>query len=82
MTTKRWGSLAIRENSATNSRNRGRHSESIIQPGGRRESQYVSSGCSPQAAPLLPFPVWSRQPPLLESKPLLVEKRYQIQVLS
>lgn len=32
MTTKRWGSLAMRENSDTNSRNLGRHSESIIQP--------------------------------------------------
>lgn len=36
ITTKRWGSLAMRENSVTNSRNRGRHSESIIQPGGGR----------------------------------------------
>lgn len=38
MTTKRWGSLAMRENSATSSRNRGRHSESIIQPGAGRSS--------------------------------------------
>lgn len=37
MTTKRWGSLAMRENSATSSRNLGRHSESIIQPGGTRK---------------------------------------------
>lgn len=33
MTTKRWGSRAMRENSVTSSRNLGRHSESIIQPG-------------------------------------------------
>lgn len=46
MTTKRWGSLAMRENSATNSRNLGRHSESIIQPGGWARAWHLSSGCS------------------------------------
>lgn len=53
MTTKRWGSLAMRENSATSSRNRGRHSESIIQPGGRRKLNI--SG--PEAACVLPRPL-------------------------
>lgn len=42
MTTKRWGSLAMRENSDTNSRNLGRHSESIIQPSTGESSTSVS----------------------------------------
>lgn len=53
MTTKRWGSLAMRENSDTNSRNLGRHSESIIQPTVRESSASLSQDqaqdqlCSP-----------------------------------
>lgn len=42
MTTKRWGSLAMRENSDTNSRNLGRHSESIIQPSTGESSTSLS----------------------------------------
>lgn len=69
MTTKRWGSLAIRENSATNSRNLGRHSESIIQPGGRRGLGVSVLAAASRVAPHR-HPPRSRQSQVLESQAL------------
>lgn len=74
MTTKRWGSLAMRENSATNSRNRGRHSESIIQPGDRRKLS-ICFRCSLCAAPP-PLPLQSGLA-IRAPSPCVVELRYQ-----
>ena len=56
MTTKRWGSLAMRENSVTNSRNLGRHSESIIQPGGGQEPgiSVLAAACMQRPSPSRP----------------------------
>lgn len=62
MTTKRCGSLAMRENSDTNSRNLGRHSESIIQPGTEASSASQAWCSLPSVLACIPGNLWPASP--------------------